>query len=257
MEDRLGTLLAENDVLYGVICRDATPVDIELFAQAGYHFIWLDLEHSPQSPAEVMRLCRQIMHMGMVPQIRIVELIRTHMQQLLDGGAQIITLPDVRTVAEAQKLVAMGKYPPVGQRGVSTCAAGTDYTMGDDPQQTLALANQAVHLMVMFESDEGYERLDDILAVPGYDLANIGPMDWGVNLGLFGAAAKEHLGPKIEHVIKASVAAGKTMAMAAMDADQAKAYVDLGVRMLMIGVDVAAKRKMWMDQIEKIRNIGT
>ena len=46
MVDRLNDLLNEREFLYGMLCRDATLVDVELMAQAGYHIIWIDLEHS-------------------------------------------------------------------------------------------------------------------------------------------------------------------------------------------------------------------
>ena len=190
LNNRLGELLAERDVLYGMICRDATSTDIELMAQAGYNVIWLDLEHSPQSTSAALQLCRTITHLGMVPLVRILELARTHVQRVLDGGAQIVCLPDVRSAKEAARLVELGKFPPLGERGVASSAAGTGFTLGPDPQETLRQANEATHLMVMFESDAAYDQLDEILAVDGADLVAIGPMDWGVSLGLFGEEAR-------------------------------------------------------------------
>ena len=52
--DRLRQLLNENDVLYGVICRDVTLTDIELMAQVGYHIIWIDIEHLHASRSEII-----------------------------------------------------------------------------------------------------------------------------------------------------------------------------------------------------------
>ena len=123
MQDRLGELLNANDVLYVIMCRDATVTDIELIAQAGYHVVWLDLEHSQQSTSEALKLGRVITHLGMVPLARILELSRTHVQRLLDGGIQIVALPDVRSAEEARELVRLGKYPPLGGRGASSNSA--------------------------------------------------------------------------------------------------------------------------------------
>ena len=39
MQDRLQQLLDEHDHLFGVICRDATVVQLELLALAGYHVV--------------------------------------------------------------------------------------------------------------------------------------------------------------------------------------------------------------------------
>ena len=113
MVNQLTHLLHEHDRLYGVICRDATPVDIELFAQLGYHVVWLDLEHSTRSLSEAVRLGRSIAHLGMVPLVRIPEPSRTHVQLLLDGGIQVLVLPDVRCVEEVKQFVELAKYPPL------------------------------------------------------------------------------------------------------------------------------------------------
>ncbi len=87
--NRLNELLNENRVLSGILCRDPTFVDMELLAQLGYNAVWMDLEHSPTSMTEATRLSRTITHLGMVPMARIIELTRTHVQALLDGGFEV------------------------------------------------------------------------------------------------------------------------------------------------------------------------
>ena len=190
MIDRLGQLLRQHEVLYGVICRDVTLTEIELMAQAGYHIVWLDLEHSSLPTSEAIRLGRTITHLGMVPLVRIPELSRTHVQTLLDGGVEIIALPVVRDAAQASELVQLGKYPPLGRRGISSTIPGTGFTIGADPKKRLREVNDATHLMVLFESDEAYEVLDAILDVDGIDIVAMGPNDWASGLGLFGDEAR-------------------------------------------------------------------
>ncbi len=253
MNDRLGELLAANDVLYCMLCRDATAIDIELYAQEGYHIVWLDLEHSAQSTDEVLRLGRTVSHLGMVPLVRVLELSRTHLQRLLDGGIPIVNLPDIRSADEARELVRLGKYPPMGGRGASSTSAGTGYRLGADPQETLRQTNLATHMMTMIESDEGYGNLDEILAVDGIDILTVGPSDWSIGLGLFGQAASDHLAPKIDHVFRAAHAAGKTTVMGVGSAEQVRHYYDLGVRVFSIGADVSVKRRAYAEAIAPLK----
>jgi len=258
LSDRLGELLGEHESLYGVICRDATLTDIELMAQAGYHVVWLDMEHGPQSMAETLRLGRTITHLGMVPLVRMPELSRTHVQRLLDGGIQVLTLPDVRNADEATRFVQLGKYAPLGQRGVSSSSAGTAFTMGADPQQRLRDANDATHLMLMIESDEAYEALDEVLAVDGVDMVTVGPMDWSVSLGLFGDEAKALQSPKIERVLTAAAKAGKITTAGAFSIEQANHYHSLGVRVFFVGVDLVIKREALTETLAQFQNaLGT
>ena len=254
LHDRLGELLQEHESLFGVICRDATLTDLELMAQAGYHVVWLDMEHGPQSTAEVLRLGRTITHLGMVPLVRMPELSRTYVQRLLDGGIQVLTLPDVRNAGEAARFVQLGKYPPLGQRGVSSSSAGTEFTMGTDPRQRLREANARTHLMAMIENDEGYAALDAILEVEGIDLVTVGPMDWAVGLGLYGSEAQERQAAKIEGVISAAAAAGKIPTAGAFSIDQASRYRDLGVRVFFVGVDLVLKRQVLSTTLAAVRD---
>jgi 2-keto-3-deoxy-L-rhamnonate aldolase RhmA len=253
MNDRLGELLNENKALFGVICRDVTHTDLELMAQTGYHVVFIDLEHGPQSMTEAIGLARTAKHLGMVPLVRIVELSRTHVQTALDGGFQVVTLPDVKDSAEAARFVELGKYPPLGRRGVSTTSAGTNFSLGDDPKQTLRDANDATHLMVMFESDEAYEDREAILAVDGIDMAIVGLTDWSTSLGLGVEEAASRLGPKVDRILQDVSAAGKTASMIGATPEEARRYADLGVRVLFVGVDVSMRRGMLVDRLGPIR----
>ena len=175
MGDRLQELLDQNRFLYGIICRNPSMIDIELMAQEGYHILWFDLEHAAISLAHAADLARFTWHLGMIPLVRTVELSRSNLQIMLDSGFRIILLPDVKNAAQASQLVQLGKYPPLGQRGFSSTAASNDYRVGRDLKETLRNADAATHLMVQFESDEGYANLGDILSVDGIDMALIGP----------------------------------------------------------------------------------
>ena len=254
MNDRLRELLDSHAVLYTIVCRDATLTDIELLAQAGYHIVWLDLEHSAMSTTEALRLGRAITHLGMVPLARILELSRTHVQRLLDGGVQVVTLPDIRSAEQARELVRLGKYPPIGERGASSNAAGIGFTLGSDPERTLREANRAVHLMTMFESDEGFEQLEEIVAVDGIDLFGVGPNDWSIGLGLFGEAARSYLAPKIECIVRTVHRAGKTMVMTPSSPEEARRYHALGARVFQLGPDVTLKRRALFDAISPFRD---
>lgn len=241
--DRLGELLRERERLYGVICRDATLIDIELMAQSGYSVVWLDREHGAQSMAEMLRLARTIEHLGMVPMMRVSELSRTHIQTALDGGIRLLALPDVRSAEEARRFAHLGKYPPLGGRGVSTTNAGAGYSLGDDTRQTLTDVNAATHLMIMIENNAGYEALEAILAVEGIGHLTIGPLDWATSLGLYGPEARTRLLPKIERTLRAAADAGVNTAMFVSDEEVGKRYRDCGVRIFFVGEDIVLKRR--------------
>jgi 4-hydroxy-2-oxoheptanedioate aldolase len=109
--------------------------------------------------------------------------------------------------------------------------------------------------MVMIESDEGYQALDDILQVEGIDMLTVGEMDWSVSLGLFGAEAKRVLAPKIERVLTMAHRSGKILAMGGGNPQQADYYRSLGVRLFFVGVDVNLKRKVLSESLSGLREV--
>ncbi len=196
---------------------------------------------------------RLITHLGMVPLVRIPELLRTHVQVCLDGGIPVLVLPDVRSAAAAESFAAMGKYPPLGRRGASSTGAGTGFSLGSDVRRTLEQANAATHMMAMIESDEGLDALDGILSIEGIDMMCVGPNDWSFELGLFGDDAKAALAPKVDRVVEASVAAGKTVALGVSSPQQARHFQTLGARMFFVGTDVSIKRDALVKKLEPFR----
>jgi 4-hydroxy-2-oxoheptanedioate aldolase len=253
MTNRLHELLNQHKVLYGAICRDSTLTDIELLAQTGYHVLWIDLEHGGLSLTEAVRLCRTIVHLGMIPLARISELQRDQVQSLLDGGFQILVLPGTEDARQAAELVRLSKFPPRGERGLSSTSPGIGFSLGDDLEATLREADDAIHLMVQLESDEGLANLDAILQVEGIDMVTVGPLDWAVSRGLFEKKSRGELDGWIDGLLSASSRAGKLTAMVVADAQRARRYVDLGVRLLFVGVDVALKRKVFAETLARFQ----
>ena len=253
MLDSLTALLTQHDCLYGLVCRDPTATDIELCAELGYHFVWLDLEHSPLPLADTVRLGRSAAHLGMVPLVRIPELERATIQVLLDGGIEVLILPDVRSATEVARFVELSKYPPLGRRGVSSTPARSGYALGNDTREALEQANAATHLMALIESDEGYAALDDILAIDGLDLVGVGLQDWGASLGIYGERVAAGLQPKADRVLEAAGAAGKIGVATVATAADAQRCRELGARVLVVGVDVGIKRAAMAARITEIR----
>lgn len=257
MNDRLNELLNDNSILFGMLCRDPRMTDLELLAKTGYHLLWIDMEHSPYNPEEIVKLCRTTLHLGMVPMVRIVELVRTHIQLLLDGGAQIIILPNARNATQTQQLVRLCKYPPIGARGLSSSAPALGYNLEPDLKKVLQEANTATHLMIQIESDVGFDNLESMCATEGIDMVTVGPADWAVELEIFGPERVTTMAAKEAEVLKKATAMGKITAATVTDEKKVRHYLDLGVRIIFTGVDIHLKRIAYAHALEKIRKAST
>ncbi len=249
-------MLSEHETLYGMSFRDATLTDLELCAEAGFHVIWLDFEHGYSfGETEILRLGRSIAHLGMVPMVRIPELSRTHVQRLLDGGFEIMVLPDIQQVRQAEDFVRLAKYPPLGQRGFSSTSPNLGFASGSELEEALAAVNAATHLMVQVESDLGLANLEAVLQTKGIDMVAVGPMDWSIGKGMFGPRGETALQKSIDEVIGKAAHAGKIATMVRGGPEEVQHYVKLGVRLVFVGLDVTLKRNAYRDALSAFQRM--
>ena len=79
----------------------------------------------------------------------------------------------------AARAVSACRYAPVGSRSYGPVAAISRYS-----EDYARVANDTVSCIVMIETAEAVDRIDEILSVPGIDAVYVGPVDLSLTLGL-------------------------------------------------------------------------
>jgi 4-hydroxy-2-oxoheptanedioate aldolase len=143
----------------------------------------------------------------------------------------------VSTRAEAERAVAACRYPPKGMRSNGPNRAllygGADYQKYADDEMAC---------VVMIETPEGIEKMEEIISTPGLDAAYIGPTDLALALGL--APVMDNDDPKhvatvnrmLETCKRHKVVAGIHTASSRFT----QRYLDQGFQMVMLVMDRAA-----------------
>ena len=136
-------------------------------------------------------------------------------KQILDAGAMGIVLPQVRTAADIDPLVRAMRYPPQagaeypeprGRRGWGPTGARRVWNLDNDEYARRADVwplNPGGELLaiVMIETRESVENIDEILQVPGLGGVLIGPSDLSLSLGV-GTPAANPRAPEVEEAIE-------------------------------------------------------
>ena len=94
-----------------------------------------------------------------------------------------MVVPMVNTRAEAQRVVEYAKYPPLGTRSIGGAFGPYGFGITDWPRYART-ANDETIVTVQIESTQALQNLDEILSVPGIDVAFVGPNDLHAQLGL-------------------------------------------------------------------------
>jgi len=143
-------------------------------ANAGFDFLWIDLQHSPMTYDDVAKLIWACRGAAAVPFVRVPDATESDIQKATDIGALGIIVPTVDTVEKAQAAVKWAKYPPVGRRSMGNGQYGALY--GSDYRMTI---NDNMVVVIMIETPLGVANAKEIAAVPGIDVIFAASNDLG------------------------------------------------------------------------------
>ncbi|MET1035447.1 MAG: aldolase/citrate lyase family protein [Arthrobacter sp.] len=230
-------LAAADRPLAGIWVCSGSPLVAELCAGAGFDWIFIDAEHSPNGLESVLAQLQAVRGYPVVPVVRPPVNDTVLIKQYLDLGAQTLIIPMVHTAADARAAVAATRYPPNGVRGVGSALARS--ARWNRIPDYLARAAETLTLIVQIESGEAVGNAAEIAATDGIDGVFIGPSDLAASLGVLGAQDHPDVVDAVLRSIDAAKAAGKFVGVNAFDESSARRYMDAGVDVVGTGADVA------------------
>jgi 2-dehydro-3-deoxyglucarate aldolase/4-hydroxy-2-oxoheptanedioate aldolase len=256
MAKRLKELLKEGKLVrvfgVGQLCH---PKIIDIIGQqGGYDAVWLDQEHAGLSIAQIEHGCLAAREVGLDSFVRLAPTDYATVMRPLEAGAGGIMAAQVRSAAQAEDVMQWAKFYPRGLRGVNGSGVDGRYAtmpMGD----YLKRANAETFVAIQIEHFGAVEEVEKIAALKDVDVLFIGPADLGQSMGLVGDWDHPKIWHAIERVAKAAKANGIHWAILPRSADYAKRCVDLGCRMLSVGIDVWAVQrglKAFLSEFESV-----
>jgi 2-keto-3-deoxy-L-rhamnonate aldolase RhmA len=212
------------------------PAVPELLGGAGFDLFIVDGEHGPAATADLTRVLIATRASGVPVLYRVGANEPVRIMHALDAGASGVVVPQIRTVADAERAVAWCRYPPDGLRGIAPRRA-SGYGRGTGAY--MAVANALVTCCIQIETREALADLDAILAVPGIDTILIGPNDLAASLGHIGDLAHPDVETAIRHIGARATAAGVPAGAWAASPAQARTRREQGFAWATVGSDYA------------------
>jgi len=151
----------------GTLFSATDPSTYCAMANAGYDFIWTEMQHGPRDWDDAARMWRTCPQAKAVPGVRVAYADEREIQHALDAGALVVVVPTVDTVAEAIEAVNWTYFPPLGRRSQGGGQAFDAAMWGSVPGGYRATINDNVVLILMIETLEGLKNADGIAKVPG------------------------------------------------------------------------------------------
>ncbi|HSV80425.1 MAG TPA: aldolase/citrate lyase family protein [Ramlibacter sp.] len=221
---------------------------------SGFHFAFIDLEHTALEVSDAGRLAIALGDAGVTPIARIPERDWATAGRLIDGGLQGIVVPHVDTPQQAREAVANCKYRPIGERYRGDNSIHFGWAPPPGGKSLVEALNEIMMLVVMIESEEAVENIEAIAATPGVDVISVGTSDLTSSMKVNGDFGHPKVIAAWKRIAEAAKKNGKGLRLGGVKKreDILKTY-ELGSRMVIAGNDMTTMVKGMRADLEALQ----
>lgn len=234
-DNRVKRLMAAGKPALGVSATITDPWATEVLGAADFDFVLIDAEHGPIALDQLQMMMIALGRSESTVLVRPVANDAAVIKQILDAGAEGIIVPEITDAESCRAAVRAAKYPPEGIRGFGPRRASRLH--GAPRADYIARANDEIAVIVMIESAEAVQNIDEILATPGLDGIMVGSADLAVSMGYLHDQGNAAVGEAVEQVRSACEKAGFPFGIYAVAEAAARKWVGAGALLVTIGSD--------------------
>jgi 2-keto-3-deoxy-L-rhamnonate aldolase RhmA len=241
--NRLRELLRADQPSLGTHIHISWPSIVELVGHSGmFDYVEFVAEYAPYDLYALENLGRAVdLFDHMSAMMKIEQEPRTYLTvRAIGSGIQNVLFADPRTADDVRECVRAVRAETPQARGRHGVGMRRDVGFvleGDSPAFAQALDDAVVALMI--EKKSAVEDLEGLLSVPGVDMVQFGPADYSMSLGIPGQWDHPRVQEAERYVIETALKKGIAPRAEITHPDEAKEYLDLGVKHFCIGTDVS------------------
>jgi len=209
---------------------------VEIVGIAGFDCAWADLEHIANDWSLIEKQVWAAKAHDLDLMVRVARGSYSDYVRPLELDAAGIMVPHVMSLADAQNVVRMTRFHPIGRRAVDGGNADGAYT-NIDFVEYLRQANAQRFVAIQIEDPEPLQELPAIAALEGIDIIFFGPGDFSHGIGAPGQWDHPRIIETRRRIAEVCLAKGKIAGTVASPANLEE-VIDLGYRFIAMGADV-------------------
>src|SRR5215211_5318209 len=222
----------------------------EILAGAGADYVCMDQQHGVIDYDAMVPMFQAIRAGGAAPITRVLSNDPFLIMKALDAGGWGVIVPLVGSGGDAARAVSACRYPPRGVRSFGPVRAAT--VIGSrDPEEL----GGEVLCLVMVETREALEKVDEIAATPGVDGIYIGPSDLALSLGLpptLEVTEGEHV-EAVRRIREACHQHGIAAGIHSPSGDWARSHAEAGFDLVTVATDANLLREAALRELAVAR----
>jgi 4-hydroxy-2-oxoheptanedioate aldolase len=249
--NRLRNEWREGRPTFGAIATIPSIQTVQIMARSDLDWIIIDLEHGPIDLGSAHAMIVATSGTPCVPLVRIAANEPWLAKAPMDLGALGINFPMICNRTDAEKAVRSLRYPPRGDRLWGPFHA--PFRWGVSMAHYMARADDDVLCIVTIEHVEAVNRIDEIMATPGIDLAVIGPGDLATSINKRGLPDDPDVVALMARAEAGILKSGVPIGGVARTADAANAMIARGYLAIALGFDWSLFQRGMAASFEGIR----
>jgi len=241
--NRLRELLNQGKPTIGTHMITVSPQVVEVIGHSGlFDYIELCGEYAAWGLADLENFARAVElfpHMSSMMKVEQEPKIFIATRSL-DAGIQNLLFADCRSAEDVKECIRTARPETPEDGGVHGCAMrrSVGYLL-ECGSEAWAKAQRDVVIAFMIEKVSAMEQLEEILSVKGVDMVQFGPCDYSISFGKPGGEGSPEMHRVERDMIELALKKGVPPRVEIDSFEQAKEYIDIGVRHFDIGFDLA------------------
>lgn len=253
--NKLRELLNSGQKTVGTRVNNTWPSIVEAIGHTGmYDYVEFLAEYAPFDLYSLDNFCRAAELYDLSAMIKIDQEPRSFLAQRgIGAGFQSVLFADCRSVEDVRQCVRIVRPDTPEDKGIYGVGARRFAYMGYGGSPEYVQALRDVVVVIMIEKQSAVEQLEEILSVEGVDMVQWGPADYSMSSGLAGQREKVK-GVELK-VIETALKMNVPPRAEISNPEEAKDYLDLGVRHFNIGTDLSVLYNWWRVNGDNLRKI--
>lgn len=174
-------------------------------------------------------------------------------QRAIGAGFQGVNFVDCRSAEDVRTCVRIVRPETPADGGINGSAPRRFALMGYGGSPAYVQALRDVVIMIMIEKKQAVEHLEELLSVPGIDMVQWGPSDYSMSIGHGGERNHPEVKAAEKKVFETALKMGVQPRAEIGSVDEAKRFLDMGVRHFNLGMDIYILFQWWKTNGEALR----
>jgi 4-hydroxy-2-oxoheptanedioate aldolase len=221
-----------------------------------FDYVEFVAEYAPYDLYALDDFCRAAELYDMAAVIKVDQDPRSFLAQRgIGAGFQGVLFADCRTAEDVRQCVSIVRPDTPEDGGTYGVGMRRFAYMGYGGSPEYVRALREIVVMIMVEKESAVDQLEEILAVEGVDMVQWGPADYSMSLGRPGERSLPELKAAERKVFELALKMGVQPRAEIKSVDQAKYFLDMGVRHFSLGTDISILFEWWKDNGDRLRKV--